>query len=81
MLMNPRLVINRIRLIIALVRTCNILNDRMSLILFIFRKRILNYKIIQVPDSVTPNRIQLSLLMMREARVKIQLTLQQPTWS
>jgi len=41
----------------------------------------LNYKIIQVPDSVTPNRIQLSLLMMREARVKIQLTLQQPTWS
>lgn len=79
--MNPRLVINRIRLIIALVRTCNILNDRMSLILFIFRKRILNYKIIQVPDSVTPNRIQLSLLMMREARVKIQLTLQQPTWS
>jgi hypothetical protein len=30
------------------------------------------------PDSVTPNRIQLSLLMMREARVKIQLTLQQP---
>jgi len=81
MLMNPRLVINRIRLIIALVRTCNILNDRMSLILFIFRKRILNYKIIQVPDSVTPNRIQLSLLMMREARVKIHLTLQQPTWS